>query len=146
VWYDEGRFAKLEGGSAMSATKGAGDVEAVAAESPSTQPAGDGSADEPVTRPWAEYAAMPIEEQLAEFEKSWAVKSVAAFRRDLPELLRVAEGKWVLYVRGQRVRIADESTELYAYCMEELRLNEDEYVVCYIHGGEYEGAVEMSGR
>lgn len=130
----------------MSAMKSAGEAEPEAAET-ALPPHDDeaASADAP-THPWAYYAAMPIEDQLAAWEKSWAVKSVAAFRRDLPELLRVAAGKWALYVRSQRVRVAESDDDLYLYCINDLHLNEDEFAVCYIHGGTYDGAVEMSGR
>lgn len=124
----------------MSAMKSADGVESVTASAPAAPP-GDGDSAEPVSRPWVEYAAMPIEEQLAAWDKSWAVRSVAAFRRDLPELLRIAEGKWVLYVRGKQMRIADTKTELHAYCIHEMLLNADEYAVCYIHGGSYDGEV-----
>jgi hypothetical protein len=43
-------------------------------------------------------------------------EAIAAFRHDLPELLRVHPGKWVAYRGPQQVGIADDDFELYEAC------------------------------
>ncbi len=72
-------------------------------------------------------------------EETGATRSADAFRKDLPELLRSAPGRWVAYAHGNRVRIAGSQTELYRYCLDELDLEHDEFIVACIvpdDGGE----------
>jgi hypothetical protein len=40
-----------------------------------------------------------------------------AFCKDLPELLKTEDGKWVAYRGEQRLGIADSSTHLYRECL-----------------------------
>ena len=55
--------------------------------------------------------------------------SVAAFERDLPKLLATAPGRWVAYAHGTRLRIANTQPELYKYCLRELGLGHEQFVV-----------------
>lgn len=43
-------------------------------------------------------------------------EAVAAFRRDLPGLLRTHPGQWVAYHGGRRIGFADSKTLLIRYC------------------------------
>lgn len=56
-------------------------------------------------------------------------RSQAAFRADLPELLEQHRGEWVAYADGQRVRFGKTQADLYRYCLNELRLSHNRFVV-----------------
>lgn len=59
-------------------------------------------------------------------------RCLEAFARDLPELLHTHHDKWVAYVNGERLRIADTQTELTRECLYERGLPHEEFVVFYI--------------
>ena len=56
-------------------------------------------------------------------------KSLAAFNAELPTLLLSHPRKWVAYIDGKRARIADTQTELYRYCLNDLGLAHDKFIV-----------------
>jgi len=68
-----------------------------------------------------------------------------AFARDLPELLSTRAGKWVAYINGERLRIADTQTELDRECLYDRGLSHEEFVVFYIYAGALE-VIEIYDR
>lgn len=56
-------------------------------------------------------------------------KSLAAYTAELPELLKSHPHKWIAYIDGRRSRIADTQTELYQYCLNDLGLAHDKFIV-----------------
>ncbi|MBW3540774.1 MAG: hypothetical protein KY476_10925 [Planctomycetes bacterium] len=58
-------------------------------------------------------------------------QSIAAFRRDLPELLQKHRGWCVAYHGDQRLGLAKRETPLYQQCLAR-GLSRDEFVVCGI--------------
>ena len=59
------------------------------------------------------------------------LRSQAAFRRDLPQLLKKYEGRWVAYNGDRQVAIGRSKTKLYQQCLDQ-GLDEEEFVVRYI--------------
>ena len=59
------------------------------------------------------------------------VKSIAAFRRDLHELLRTQRGRWVAYHGDQRIGFGRRQTPLYQECLRQ-GLTPDEFVVTLV--------------
>jgi hypothetical protein len=72
-------------------------------------------------------------------------RSLAAFARDLPLLLETNPRRWVAYVDGNQLRIADTQTELYRQCLYELGLQHDQFIVTLIID-DCGGAVEYTPR
>lgn len=58
-------------------------------------------------------------------------KALETFRRDLPELMKRHNGKWVAYHGDKQLGIARKSTKLYQM-VNRLGLRDDEYVVEWI--------------
>ena len=56
-------------------------------------------------------------------------RSKAAYRADLPELLETNPRQWVAYADGKLVRIGTSQRELYRYCLEDLKLTHDRFIV-----------------
>ncbi|MBW3538826.1 MAG: hypothetical protein KY476_01010 [Planctomycetes bacterium] len=55
-------------------------------------------------------------------------KSIAAFRRDLPELLKTHRGQWVAYHGDERIGFGRSKTDLYEACFRG-GLSRDDFVV-----------------
>ncbi|QJW99407.1 hypothetical protein [Frigoriglobus tundricola] len=55
-----------------------------------------------------------------------------SFARDLPALLDTPPLRWVAYVDGNQVRIADTQAELYRHCLNELGLDHDRFIIACI--------------
>ena len=64
-------------------------------------------------------------------------KSIEAFRRDLPELLKSYPGKWVAYHGDERVGIGKTETELYQRCFAR-GLTRDDFIVGFTEPGAFE--------
>jgi hypothetical protein len=58
-------------------------------------------------------------------------RSLLAFRRDLPALLKERPGEWVAYHGDRRVGIARTDLELYQECARQ-GISFDEFIVCPI--------------
>ena len=56
------------------------------------------------------------------------LRSQAAFRRDLPQLLKKYEGRWVAYNGDRQVAIGRSKTQLYQQCLNE-GLDDNDFVV-----------------
>jgi hypothetical protein len=56
-------------------------------------------------------------------------QSNAAYLLDLPELLQHHLDEWVAYADGKQLRFGKTQTELYRYCLVELGLTHDHFVV-----------------
>jgi hypothetical protein len=69
-------------------------------------------------------------------------RSIGAFRRDLPGLLRTHYGKWVAYHGDQRIGFGRTQTDLYEKCFRR-GLTRDEFVVCGIEPGAFDPNEEI---
>ncbi|MBW3539377.1 MAG: hypothetical protein KY476_03835 [Planctomycetes bacterium] len=69
-------------------------------------------------------------------------KSIAAFRRDLPELLNKHRGQWVAYHGDQRLGFGRSKTDLYEECFRR-GLTLDDFVVCGIEEGTFDPDEEV---
>jgi hypothetical protein len=56
-------------------------------------------------------------------------RSQAAFRAELPELLKHHSRKWVAFADGKMVRLGNTRMELYRHCLKDLGLTHDRFVV-----------------
>jgi hypothetical protein len=56
-------------------------------------------------------------------------RSKAAYRGELPELLKTNFRQWVAYADGRRVRIGTSQIDLYRHCLEDLKLTHDRFIV-----------------
>jgi hypothetical protein len=70
--------------------------------------------------PWYEREVHPMTQ-----------RSQAAFRRDLPQLMKKYKGRWVAYNGDLPVAIGRSKHKLYQQCLDE-GLDEDEFVVRFI--------------
>lgn len=70
------------------------------------------------------------------------VKSIAAFRRDLPELLQRHRGSWVAYHGDERIGIGKTQTRLYEECFGR-GLTRDDFVVCGVEEGTFDPDAEI---
>jgi hypothetical protein len=68
-------------------------------------------------------------QESSRLEESALSKSQAAYLSDLPDLLIGHRGEWVAYGDGVRLKLAKTQRELYRYCLEELKLTHDRFVV-----------------
>lgn len=84
---------------------------------------------EPSSPPAEEQRAVQLEQLLSSAPLPIIQKSIDAFRRDLPELLKTHRGKWVAYHGDERIGFGRTKTEL---CRESLRrgLTPNQFVVC----------------
>ena len=69
-------------------------------------------------------------------------QSIAAFRRDLPELCNTHYGKWVAYHGDERIGFGRTETELYEECFRR-GLTRDDFVVCRIEPGAFDPDEEI---
>ncbi len=69
-------------------------------------------------------------------------KSIDAFRRDLPELLKTHYRKWVAYHGNERIGFGKTETELYEECFHR-GLTRDDFVVCGIEPGAFDPDEEI---
>jgi hypothetical protein len=81
--------------------------------------------------PEGEYVVLLILELAPQVRSETYHRSYQAFHRDLPELLKKHEGKWVAYHGDQRIGIARRATELYTRCAC-LGLHQDDIYVEFI--------------
>jgi hypothetical protein len=74
-------------------------------------------------------------------------KSIDAFRRDLPHLLKTHPGKWVAYHGDERVGFGRTETELYQRCFAR-GLTRDDFIVGFTKPGAFEpdGEIEDACR
>jgi hypothetical protein len=72
-------------------------------------------------------------------------KSIDAFRRDLPELLKTHPGRWVAYHGDERVGFGETQTELYQRCFA-LGLTRDDFIVGFTEPGafDFEDEIEVT--
>jgi hypothetical protein len=68
-------------------------------------------------------------DKIAVTPKSSLERSKAAYRADLPALLAKNPRQWVAYADGNQVRIGASQRELYHYCLEDLKLTHDRFIV-----------------
>jgi len=64
-------------------------------------------------------------------------KSIDAFRRDLPELLKTHPGKWVAYHGDERVGFGKTETGLYQACFRR-GLTRDDFIVGFVTPGAFD--------
>lgn len=69
-------------------------------------------------------------------------KSIDAFRRDLPEMLKTHRGKWVAYSGDERIGFGKTQTELYRECFRR-GLTRDDFVVCGVAEGTFDPDEEI---
>ncbi len=69
-------------------------------------------------------------------------KSIAAFRRDLPELLKRHRGSWVAYHGDERIGFGKTQTRLYEECFGR-GLTRDDFVVCGVEEGTFDPDEEI---
>ena len=69
-------------------------------------------------------------------------KSIDAFRRDLPALLKTHPGKWVAYHGDERVGFGETQTELYLRCFAK-GLTRDDFIVGFTELGAFEPDEEI---
>jgi hypothetical protein len=84
------------------------------------------------TTPPTDDIVLP--EEVIRANKPIFVRSLKAFYRNLPELLKRHEGKWAAYYGDECVGIARTQTELWERCLRR-GLKEDEFVVLYVFTG-----------
>ena len=72
-------------------------------------------------------------------------KSIAAFRRDLPELLKTHGGRWVAYHGDERIGFGRRETPLYQECLRR-GLSADEFVVCGIEACAFDPDEDVVAR
>jgi hypothetical protein len=81
--------------------------------------------------PFWRKTMQPEQENLAEPSTSpLLTQSMAAFYRNLPELLKKHYGKWVAYHGDELLGLGRTQTELYQKCLRR-GLKEDEFIVLY---------------
>ena len=64
-------------------------------------------------------------------------KSIDAFRRDLPRLLKTHKGKWVAYHGDDQVGFGRTQTELYQECFRR-GLTRDDFIVGFVEPGAFD--------
>lgn len=69
-------------------------------------------------------------------------KSIAAIRRDLPELLQKHRGYWVAYHGDERIGFGRTQTGLYEECVRR-GLTRDDFVVCGVEEGVFDPDEEI---
>jgi hypothetical protein len=69
-------------------------------------------------------------------------RSIDAFRRDLPEMLKTHYGKWVAYNGDKRIGFGRTETDLYEECFR-LGLTRDDFVVSAIEPGAFDPDEEI---
>ena len=69
-------------------------------------------------------------------------KSIEAFRRDLPELLKTHRGKWVAYHGNKRIGFGKTETSLYQECFRR-GLTRDDFIVGFVTPGAFDPDEEI---
>ncbi len=69
-------------------------------------------------------------------------KSIDAFRRDLPELLKTHPGKWVAYHGDEQVGFGRTQTQLYQRCFAR-GLTRDDFIVGFTEPGAFDPDEEI---
>jgi hypothetical protein len=69
-------------------------------------------------------------------------KSIEAFRRDLPEMLKTRRGWWVAYHGGERIGFGRSKTDLYEECFRR-GLTRDDFVVCGVEESTFDPDEEI---
>lgn len=64
-------------------------------------------------------------------------KSIDAFRRDLPEMLKKHRGKWVAYHGDERIGFGKTQTGLYQKCFRRA-LTQDDFIVGFVFEGAFD--------
>jgi hypothetical protein len=77
----------------------------------------------------AEVLTRPESVQVGSTARNGAEQSVEAFERDRASLFAIAPGRWVAYAWGDRLAIGKTQHELYDYCLKDLNLDHDAFVV-----------------
>jgi len=90
------------------------------------------------------HPELSNEEQAAEIRKllkseplPMIQKSIEAFRRDLPQILKSHRGKWVAYHGDERIGFGKTQTELYRKCFRR-GLTRDDFMVCGVNEGTFD--------
>ena len=86
--------------------------------------------------------AVPIESQLPTEPLPMIQKSIAAIRRDLPELLKRHRGSWVAYHGDEWIGFGKSQTGLYEECLRR-GLTRDDFVVCGVDEGVFDPDEEI---
>ncbi len=97
---------------------------------------------EPRPEPTDERRAAEIEELLHREPLPMIQKSIDAFRRDLPELLKKHRGRYVAYQGDERIGIGPSQIDLYETCFRR-GLTRDDFVVCGIDEGVFDPDEEI---
>ncbi len=90
----------------------------------------------------AEERAAQLDALLSSEPLPMIQKSIDAFRRDLPELLKTHYRKWVAYNGDKRIGFGKTETELYEKCFRR-GLTRDDFVVCGIEPGAFDPDEEI---
>jgi hypothetical protein len=69
-------------------------------------------------------------------------RSIAAFRRDLPELLKTHRGRWVAYHGDERLGFGRRHTPLYQECLRR-GLSRDEFIVTVVEAWAFDPDEEV---
>lgn len=69
-------------------------------------------------------------------------KSIEAFRRDLPEMLKKHRGRWVAYHGDERIGFGRRETPLYQECLRR-GLSRDEFIVCVVERDAFDPGEEV---
>ncbi|MBW3541612.1 MAG: hypothetical protein KY476_15190 [Planctomycetes bacterium] len=69
-------------------------------------------------------------------------QSIAAFRRDLPDLLKKHRGQWVAYHGDERIGFGRRQTPLYQECLRR-GLARDEFIVTLVEPGVFDPDEEI---
>lgn len=88
-----------------------------------------------------EHAAQ-IESLLRSEPLPMIQKSIAAIRRDLPELLQKHRGSWVAYHGDERIAFGRTQTGLYEECVRR-GLTRDDFVICGVEEGVFDPDEEI---
>ena len=84
-----------------------------------------------------EERASQIEDLLNSEPLPIITKSIDAFRRDLPEMLKTHRGKWVAYHGDERISFGKTKTGLCRECRRR-GLTRNEFVVCGVEEGVFD--------
>lgn len=77
--------------------------------------------DPPITQTPPPVGAVPSADPLT-----------ARYLAELPALLETDNGKWIIYTDGGVRKIGKTQTELYRYCLDELKLRHEQFIIRYI--------------
>ena len=85
---------------------------------------------------------LPLESRFLSEPLPMIQKSIAAIRRDLPELLKRHRGSWVAYNGDERIGFGKSQTGLYEECLRR-GLTRDDFVVCGVDEGVFDPDEEL---